>query len=145
MAESTLWWLLAGTAVAVELATGTFYLLMLSLGMVAAALSAHAGASFTIQMVAASLVGIGAVLAWRKVRRNRPDAPKASANEDVNMDIGQTVHVEQWQPDGTSTVKYRGAQWAVAYEPASDDQAPPQAGQFKVVEVLGSRLMVRKA
>jgi membrane protein implicated in regulation of membrane protease activity len=145
MAESTIWWLLAGTAVAVELATGTFYLLMLSLGMVAAALIAHSGASFTVQMVAAALVGIGAVLVWRKVRRNRPDAPKASANEDVNMDIGQTVHVEQWQADGTATVKYRGAHWTVVHSPAPDEQAPPQVGLFKVVEVLGSRLMVRKA
>ena len=36
MAQSTLWWLLAGTAVGVELATGTFYLLMLALGLAAA-------------------------------------------------------------------------------------------------------------
>ena len=33
MADSTLWWLLAGAAVAVELLTGTFYLLMLGIGM----------------------------------------------------------------------------------------------------------------
>ena len=30
MSESTIWWLLAGVAVAVELATGTFYLLMVA-------------------------------------------------------------------------------------------------------------------
>ena len=30
MADSTLWWLLTGTAVAMELLTGTFYLLMLA-------------------------------------------------------------------------------------------------------------------
>jgi membrane protein implicated in regulation of membrane protease activity len=45
MAETTIWWLLAGTAVAVELLTGTFYLLMLAIGLVAAALAAHAGLS----------------------------------------------------------------------------------------------------
>jgi membrane protein implicated in regulation of membrane protease activity len=43
MAQSTLWWLLAGTAVGVELATGTFYLLMLALGLAAAAVAAHMG------------------------------------------------------------------------------------------------------
>jgi hypothetical protein len=32
MADSTVWWLLAGAAVAVELLTGTFYLLMLAIG-----------------------------------------------------------------------------------------------------------------
>ncbi|MFZ2989079.1 NfeD family protein, partial [Ideonella sp.] len=30
MADSTIWWLLAGGAVALELVTGTFYLLMLA-------------------------------------------------------------------------------------------------------------------
>ena len=33
MAESTIWWLLAGAAVALELVTGTFYLLMLAVGL----------------------------------------------------------------------------------------------------------------
>jgi len=32
IAASTFWWVLAGVAVAVELATGTFYLLMFALG-----------------------------------------------------------------------------------------------------------------
>ena len=41
MAESTLWWLLAGGIVAAELLTGTFYLLMLALGVAAAAIAAH--------------------------------------------------------------------------------------------------------
>ena len=33
MSDSTLWWLLAGSTVALELFTGTFYLLMLAVGM----------------------------------------------------------------------------------------------------------------
>ena len=33
MAMSTIWWLLAGGAVALELFTGTFYLLMVALGL----------------------------------------------------------------------------------------------------------------
>jgi membrane protein implicated in regulation of membrane protease activity len=37
MAESTIWWLLTVAAVAVELVTGTFYLLMLAIGLAAAA------------------------------------------------------------------------------------------------------------
>jgi len=39
---STLWWVIAGTLVALELATGTFYLLMLALGAAAGALAAVA-------------------------------------------------------------------------------------------------------
>ena len=42
---STGWWLAAGVLVVAELATGTFYLLMLALGLAAGALAAHAGAN----------------------------------------------------------------------------------------------------
>ncbi len=42
MDDSTLWWLLTGALVALELITGTFYLLMLAIGAAAAALAAHA-------------------------------------------------------------------------------------------------------
>src|SRR6478735_7202301 len=56
MADSSLWWLLAGAAVAVELVTGTFYLLMLAIGLAAAALAAHSGAGLTTQLVAAAAI-----------------------------------------------------------------------------------------
>ena len=39
----SLWWLTVGALVAAELATGTFYLLMLALGAAAGAMAAHAG------------------------------------------------------------------------------------------------------
>ena len=40
MADSTIWWLIAGVLVAAELMTGTFYLLMIAIGMASAALAA---------------------------------------------------------------------------------------------------------
>jgi hypothetical protein len=64
MAESTIWWLLAGAAVVIELITGTFYLLMLAIGLAAGALAAHAGLAMTGQLVVAALVGGGAVAGW---------------------------------------------------------------------------------
>jgi membrane protein implicated in regulation of membrane protease activity len=51
---STWWWILAGMAVIAELLTGTFYLLMLALGLSAGALAAHAGAGVAGQLVAAA-------------------------------------------------------------------------------------------
>ena len=68
MTESTVWWLLAGSAVAVELLTGTFYLLMLAIGLAAAAVAAQAGASVTVQFVIAAGVGGTAVVAWHTLR-----------------------------------------------------------------------------
>ena len=140
MAESTIWWLLTGAAVAIELITGTFYLLMLAIGLAAAALAAHAGASMTVQLLAAAAIGGGAVLAWHLVRRRQPAGPKASANRDVNMDVGESVHVESWNSDGTATVKYRGAAWTVVPAPGSIQST----GLHRIREVIGSQLVVEK-
>lgn len=140
MADSTVWWLLTGAAVAVELVTGTFYLLMLAIGLAAGALAAHAGAGTAAQLVTAALVGGGAVAALYVVRQRRPAAPGAAANPDVNLDVGETVVVDAWRPDGTAQVRYRGASWTVAHPPG----AAPAAGLHRVREVVGNRLIVEK-
>lgn len=140
MTQSTLWWLLAGAAIGVELATGTFYLLMIAVGLAAAAISAHLGASVTLQIVVAAFVSTGTVLGWRSYKKAQPPSPPVSANPDVNLDIGETVQVDAWNPDGTGTVKYRGASWAVANAPGG----PLSVGPHQVVEVIGSRLILRK-
>ena len=140
MTVSTLWWIGAGLAVAIELATGTFYLLMIAIGLTAGAVASHLGAGLTTQLVSAALVGGGAVAAWHLRRARHPQAPAASANPDVNMDVGETVHIDQWQPDGTATVKYRGAAWTVIHRSGS----LPTSGAHRVVEVVGSRLVVDK-
>jgi membrane protein implicated in regulation of membrane protease activity len=140
MAESTLWWLLTGTAIAVELITGTFYLLMLAIGLAAAALAAHAGASMAAQLITAAVVGGGAVAAWHVKRGKRPDEPAASANRDINLDVGETVQVQAWNPDGTATVKYRGANWTVM----ALEGTMHGTGAHRVREVVGNRLIVEK-
>ena len=140
MADSTLWWLLTGTAVAVELVTGTFYLLMLAIGMAAGALAAHVGAPMTAQLITAAAVGGGAVAAWRFQRRKHPPEPVASANRDVNLDIGETVHIDAWNPDGTASIKYRGANWTAV----AASGAVHGTGAHRVREVVGNRLVVEK-
>jgi len=140
MAESTVWWLLAGAAVAVELATGTFYLLMVASGLAAGALAAHLGAQVPAQLVAAAIVGGGAVAAWHLLRDRRTPVLPAAANPDVNLDIGEPVMVDAWKPDGTAQVRYRGAWWTVAPMPGTT----PVPGLHRVREVIGSRLIVDK-
>ena len=105
MSEPTLWWLVGGGLVAAELLIGTFYLLMLATGAVAAALAAHAGASLTLQLVFAALVGGGAVVLWHWKRARHSKEPAAQANPNVNLDIGETVHITAWNPDGTASVQ----------------------------------------
>jgi membrane protein implicated in regulation of membrane protease activity len=79
-------------------------------------------------------------VAWRSYKQKQPSALPASANHDVNMDVGETVHVDAWGADGTSSVKYRGANWGVSLIPG----ATPSPGLHRIVEVIGSRLIVKK-
>jgi membrane protein implicated in regulation of membrane protease activity len=139
MANSTIWWLLAGTAVAVELVTGTFYLLMLAIGLAAGALTAYAGAPAVFQILAAAVVGGSSVVGWSYYRkRTHPEDPCVGGDRNVNLDVGETVHIERWNPDGTATVKYRGASWTAVHREGSI----PVAGPHRVAELIGSRLLV---
>ena len=136
LSAPTLWWVLAGVLVAVELATGTFYLLMLALGAAGAALVAHAGAGATAQVAAAALVGGGATALWHLRRARSPRSAPAQSNRDVNLDIGSTVHVEQWGADGSARVAHRGAAWQARYAGAG----APAPGEHVIVSIEGNRL-----
>ena len=92
--------------------------------------------------VLAALVSSGAILGWRRYRQGQAAGAPAEANRDVNMDIGETVQVEAWGSDGNASVKYRGALWRAAPAP---DYTPATAGPHRIVEVVGSQLIVRKA
>lgn len=140
MANSTVWWLLAGVAVALELLSGTVYLLLISAALAAAAVSAHLGLSLTVQLVVAAAVGVVAVLLWYLTHRHAtPDQP-ATASHDLNLDVGESVQVPAWNADGTASVRHRGAQWTALARPGT----VPTPGLHRVVEVVGSRLVVEK-
>jgi membrane protein implicated in regulation of membrane protease activity len=137
-ADTTWWWIASGALIAVELGTGTFYLLMLALGTVAAAIAAHLGVGASGQMLCAALVGGGAVALWHLLRGRQPGALPAQANRDVNLDIGERVQVAQWNTDGTARVQYRGASWAARYL----GQGEPAPGAYVIRQVEGSQLLL---
>src|SRR5690606_29317877 len=141
MADSTWWWLLAGAMVALELFTGTFYLLMIAVGIAAAAIAAHAGLPGTWQFLAAALVGSALVVFWHFKEKRQDGDPSVRSLRSVNLDIGEIVQVDEWQPDGTAQVRYRGAQWAVMVR----EGVIPSAGSYRVVELVGNRLLVETA
>ena len=105
MSEATIWWLVTGALVAAELMTGTFYLLMLAIGAVAAALVAHTGTGLTAQLVMAAIVGGLAVVLWRQKSLRQ----EAQVPTELHLDIGETVQVDGWDAQGTAQVKHRGA------------------------------------
>ncbi len=135
---SSYWWIGAGVLVAAELASGTFYLLMLALGAAAGALAAHLGMGVSGQMLSAAVIGGAAIVACyrRRDRKGRP-AP-AARNPDVNLDIGQAVHVSAWSTEGTTQVQYRGAAWAARYI----GQPPAESGQHVIRAIEGSCLLL---
>ena len=141
MTEANVWWLLAVGAVALELVTGTFYLLMLAIGLIAGALAAGMGLVLTGQMLFAAAIGGGAVAAWHWRSSKSPPPKPANANPDVHLDIGQAIHVVRWNADGTANVHFRGAQWtAIAADPAQASQP----GNFRIKEMVGNRLVIER-
>ena len=133
---STGWWVLAGLMVLAELLSGTFYLLMMAVGAAAAALAAHAGMGTTGQLIAAALVGGGATAIWHLRRARHPRTAPADRNADVNLDIGQSVMVQDWDAQGLTSVRYRGASWSARH--AAPGQ--PKPGPHQIVAVHGNRL-----
>ena len=139
LSHASVWWIAAGVAVAAELATGTFYLLMIALGLAAGALAAQFGSAESTSYVVAAIVGGGATALWhwRRVSRAGPPLPTAS-DRDVNLDIGERVHVPAWAHDGTARVRYRGSTWAARLQPG----AAPVAGEYVVAAVEGNWLVL---
>ena len=135
---ATIWWVMAGILVAAELATGTFYLLMMALGLAAAAVAAHLGVPVAAQIVTAALVGGGATALWHWRRYRAPQSAPAAENRDVNLDIGARVHVSEWAADRTTRIAYRGTGWPARLAPG----AAPTAGEHEVVAVEGNWLVL---
>ena len=138
---ATFWWVAAGIAVAAELGTGTFYLLMIALGLAAAAVAAQVGVDVTAQLAVAALVGGGATVAWHLRRaRQRSDEP-AATNRDVNLDIGDRIHVERWTDERTARVRHRGTEWTARLAPGAE----ARGGEHIVSAVEGNWLILTPA
>jgi membrane protein implicated in regulation of membrane protease activity len=137
----TAWWVVAGVLVVVELLSGTFYLLMVSLGAAAAALAGHAGLDLRWQLIAGAAVGAGATALWHRRRLLQPRSAPAASNRDVNLDVGELVQVDAWQADGLAQVRYRGSVWSARLAPG----AAPLTGRLRVVAVEGNALVLAPA
>ena len=140
VSAATGWWVAAGLAVAAELATGTFYLLMVGLGLAAGAIAAYAGLALPMQIVSAAVIGGGATSFWHWRRRVRGDGGEKAAHENrnVNLDIGEHVRVDAWAGDRTARVNYRGSSWGARLAHG----AAPAAGEFTVSAVEGNWLVL---
>jgi len=137
------WLVLAGILVILEIFSGTFYLLMIAIGMAAGALLAWFGAGDTVQVILAAAVALAATYLLRKSKYGRIQRNDDAARDpNVNMDIGQILSIDEWKNEQgeqfVARVMYRGAKWDVELE----EHADPRPGLFKISEIRGSRLIV---
>jgi membrane protein implicated in regulation of membrane protease activity len=137
MADWVGWLATAGVLVILELFTGTFYLLMIAIGLAAGGVVALAGAGLALQAIVAGVVGVLATGLLHRSRLGRPGRTEAARDRNVNLDIGEHVAVPAWD-NGRARVMYRGALWDVEL----GQGATARAGEFRIVEVQGSRLVL---
>lgn len=137
MADWMGWLVAAGVLVVLELFVGTFYLLMIAIGLALGGIVALLGAGVPAQAIVAGLVGVVATGVLHRSKFGRPARHGAQRDRNVNLDIGQHVTVPAWD-NGRARVMYRGALWDVEL----GQGATAQSGDFRIVEVQGSRLVV---
>jgi membrane protein implicated in regulation of membrane protease activity len=112
------WWIVAALLIAIEVASGTFYLMLYGVAAAVAGLAAWLGADVVVQLLIAALIGVSGTWALRRWKRDRPDLAPTS------MEIGHAVRLETWA-EGHGQVIYRGAVWDAEAESASVDSTRP--------------------
>lgn len=139
-----LWWGLAVVVAIGELASGSFYLLVLAAAAIAGGLVALVGAGFTAQMLTAAVVAFAGWWLLRRWRTGRAGAVEGQApGSAASFDVGQTVEVVQWQSGGRTRVRHRGADWDARLAPGA--AADPRPGTYRILAVDGNCLVIEAA
>ena len=143
MHPATLWWIAALAMAGAEMLTGTFYLLVMATGAVAAAIAAYLGLEVPTQMVVAAIVSSVNLTVWHIWRKRRKAAQATDATHNATrnkLDIGGVVLVQTWLQDGTTSVSYRGAVWTAV---AADPTMPLHPGRHVVTDIRLNQLVLK--
>lgn len=133
MAAYVYWFILALVLLGLEMTSGTFYLLVLSIALAVGGLAALLGLSLPLQLVASALTAIAGIVMLR-----RRKGGKAAERVDQSLDIGQTVRVVSWGEHGKARVHYRGTEWDAELVPADAQRE----GELYIRDMRGSVLIV---
>ena len=126
------WFILAFACLIVEMTTGTFYFLALSISLAMGGLAAQVGFYLPEQFAVAGVFAvISTMLLWR-MKKTRRAAP------DPGLDAGQPVKVLAWKEDGGARVHYRGAEW----DAETESPDAPREGTFYIKAIQGSKLIL---
>ncbi len=132
-----IWFVVAFGLLVAELLTGTFYLLVISIALAVAGVSAWLGAPTALQFVVAAAIGLGGSM-WLRATRFGKRLHERGDDRVQNMDIGQSLRVENWTAARTARANYRGAVWDVELAPGE----PAASGEFVIREINANRLIV---
>lgn len=119
--SNSLTWLIAGLIlIGLELASGTFYLLVLGIAALAGSLTAKLGAPLLPQALVTAVIAIAGTLYLRRRRAQlATDQPPSQG-----LDVGQSVEAVATLPDGRLRVRYRGAEWTAERLPGDSGDGP---------------------
>ncbi len=131
------WWWTAAVVLAVaEMATGTFYLLVIAVAAVVAGIFAWAGLSPTWQLAIASFSTIAGLIALQQYKKRCMKKEPKLGN---NLDVGQYVEVLAWVGnEGRARVHYRGTQW----DARLDDLGAARNERMCIIGSEGSTLII---
>ena len=132
-----IWFAIALTALVLEVFSGTFYLLVLSIACAITGVldwAFHTPFSVNITVCAVlSIIGIVLATYWHKKKKVIPMSDNTAYDD---LDIGQSVAVLSQNTDGTYKVQYRGAEWqAISAQTLNNKTAT-------IVGKQGNRLVV---
>jgi len=136
--DISLAWLIAGFILLItELATGTFYLLVLGVAAFAGAGVAYPGGTLVWQSLVSAVVAIAGVVWVHQYRKRTVSSPMQG------LDIGQPAAFESWvdKNAGHARVRYRDALW----DARITGGASGESGEILyIISVDGNTLKVSK-
>jgi len=127
------WFLLAIGLLALEMATGTFYMLIVSIASGLAGVAALLGLNLPLQITLSAVASIIGTVMLRRMKGLRTGKMVSQS-----LDIGQSVQVISWRDDGVARVHYRGTEWDAELESPS----LPRDGVLYIKAIQGSKLIL---
>jgi membrane protein implicated in regulation of membrane protease activity len=128
-----IWWIAAALLIGAELVSGTFYLLAVGVAFAFGGLAAWLGAGVAVQFAIAGILGVTLTIVAHQWRLKH-----AAPHAQPPLDVGQAVHVQTWNSDGTARVAYRGSTWDAELE----SPAVQRAATLYIVATRGSVLVL---
>lgn len=124
MSMVSVWWIVTGLLMIIEMRLGTWYALILALGTTCSALVAQNNHSVIFQLLIAIVTISLAYIAFyldrqrrlmyfNQYKRQLAQRPHQHISPKYleDLDAGQTVSVFHWDQQGRTKVKFRGREW----------------------------------